>query len=108
MEFYVRGHHQVFLLLFLFYSSYQNRNKKYGLRVLVSIVFEQVHKDKNNEGTGLGLPLCKMLTELHGGRFILESKVNVGTKAIVILPASRVRKKRRIYKAAAGKVALKQ
>lgn len=55
-------------------------------------VFEQVHKDKNNEGTGLGLPLCKMLIELHGGKLNLESKVNVGTKASIILPAARVQK----------------
>ncbi len=56
--------------------------------------FEQLHKDKNNEGTGLGLPLCKILTELHGGSFRLESKVNIGTKAIVTLPASRIKRKR--------------
>lgn len=53
-------------------------------------VFEQINSDGSNEGTGLGLPLCKMLTELHGGVFAIESKVNVGTKAIVTLPASRV------------------
>ena len=42
------------------------------------------------EGTGLGLPLAKRLTELHGGRLTLESKINVGTRAVIFLPAARI------------------
>ena len=42
------------------------------------------------EGTGLGLPLAKSLTEMHGGTFELVSQVNVGTTATLRLPASRV------------------
>jgi signal transduction histidine kinase len=42
------------------------------------------------EGTGLGLPLCKMLTELHGGKFTLESELGKWTRATVLIPASRV------------------
>jgi len=42
------------------------------------------------EGTGLGLPLAKNLTELHGGNFELVSQPEVGTTATVRLPASRV------------------
>jgi signal transduction histidine kinase len=42
------------------------------------------------EGTGLGLPLVKAFAELHGGRLELESALNVGTTAIVRLPADRV------------------
>ncbi|HXW21492.1 MAG TPA: HAMP domain-containing sensor histidine kinase [Rhodomicrobium sp.] len=41
-------------------------------------------------GTGLGLPIVTGLAELHGGRFELRSKVDVGTEASVILPKSRV------------------
>jgi signal transduction histidine kinase len=55
-------------------------------------VFEQVHGDSIDEGTGLGLPLCQMFTEMHGGNFRLESKVGVGTTAYATLPQSRVRK----------------
>jgi two-component system cell cycle sensor histidine kinase PleC len=42
------------------------------------------------QGAGLGLPIVKGLAELHGGRFVLKSKLRQGTEAIVILPASRV------------------
>jgi two-component system, cell cycle sensor histidine kinase PleC len=42
------------------------------------------------EGTGLGLPLVKALTELHGGRFALESVVGVGTTVSMIFPRDRI------------------
>ncbi|HXJ00044.1 MAG TPA: MHYT domain-containing protein [Micropepsaceae bacterium] len=42
------------------------------------------------EGVGLGLPLAKQLTELHGGHLELESAPGAGTKARVILPASAI------------------
>ncbi len=42
------------------------------------------------EGTGLGLPLAKSLTELHGGTFQLVSQIAVGTTVTVRLPASRI------------------
>jgi PAS domain S-box-containing protein len=42
------------------------------------------------EGTGLGLPLAKSLTELHGGGFELVSQPEFGTTVTVRLPAYRV------------------
>jgi PAS domain S-box-containing protein len=42
------------------------------------------------EGTGLGLPLAKSLTELHGGTFQLVSQIDIGTTVTVRLPASRI------------------
>ncbi len=41
------------------------------------------------EGTGLGLPLVKSMTELHGGRLRIESTVDEGTTVYVELPAER-------------------
>ena len=41
------------------------------------------------EGTGLGLPLCKRLAELHGATLELTSAPAVGTKATVSFPVSR-------------------
>jgi PAS domain S-box-containing protein len=45
---------------------------------------------RHHEGTGLGLPLVKKLTELHGGSLELETAPGEGTVAHVRLPASRV------------------
>ncbi len=42
---------------------------------------------RKHEGTGLGLPLTRMLVERLGGRFALESAVGKGTSVIIVLPA---------------------
>lgn len=54
--------------------------------------FGQAHPDiaSNQEGTGLGLPITKMLVEMHGGRLDIESKPGQGTCVIVIFPRDRV------------------
>jgi signal transduction histidine kinase len=44
---------------------------------------------RRHEGTGLGLPICRSLTELHGGEMIVESAPNVGTTLAVHFPAAR-------------------
>jgi two-component system cell cycle sensor histidine kinase PleC len=38
------------------------------------------------EGTGLGLPLTKKFVEIMGGKFVIESKINVGTTITFTLP----------------------
>ena len=38
------------------------------------------------EGTGLGLPLAKAFTELHGGRLEIESAPGIGTTMRLIIP----------------------
>jgi len=43
------------------------------------------------EGTGLGLPICKALTELHGGTIDIASVPGQGTTVTIRFPADRVR-----------------
>ena len=45
---------------------------------------------REHEGTGLGLPLCKRLAELHGAVFEIESKPGKGTSVSVVFPADRI------------------
>ena len=45
---------------------------------------------REHEGTGLGLALCKQLTELHGGRLDLDSAPGSGTRVRATLPADRL------------------
>lgn len=54
--------------------------------------FKQVDGDLNRrfEGTGLGLPLSKSLTEMHGGSLDLQSQIGVGTTVTVRFPAERI------------------
>jgi signal transduction histidine kinase len=42
------------------------------------------------DGTGLGLPLAKMLTELHGGMLEITGAPGLGTTVIVQLPRDRI------------------
>jgi signal transduction histidine kinase len=44
---------------------------------------------RSHEGTGLGLPLAKMLVEKHGGSLVVVSAPGAGTTVIVTLPAWR-------------------
>jgi signal transduction histidine kinase len=54
--------------------------------------FDQIERKvrRKQEGTGLGLPLAKQLTELHGGTLKIESEVDVGTTVTIMLPPSRM------------------
>lgn len=45
--------------------------------------------DRRYDGTGLGLPLAKVLVELHGGVLDLQSQLGSGTTATVRFPAER-------------------
>lgn len=53
--------------------------------------FRQIDSALNREfeGTGLGLPLARGLTELHGGTIGIESQLGRGTAVTVRLPAMR-------------------
>ncbi len=47
--------------------------------------FGQVHR---NGGTGLGLPFCQRIVELHQGRMIIDSTPGAGTSIQVLIPAA--------------------
>ena len=53
--------------------------------------FEQIgdHLTKENTGTGLGLPIARALSELHGGNLTLSSDLGTGTTVVVRLPRER-------------------
>lgn len=38
------------------------------------------------EGTGLGLPICRQIVEQHGGTLQIESEAGNGTRIVVLLP----------------------
>ena len=56
-------------------------------------VFERFYRStaapRNTQGTGLGLPIARMIVELHRGRIWLESDGRSGTVAYVTLPTTR-------------------
>jgi signal transduction histidine kinase len=45
---------------------------------------------RQHKGTGLGLPICKALVELHGGSLAIRSAPDQGTTVTIRLPASRL------------------
>ncbi|PTK67355.1 ATP-binding protein [Staphylococcus borealis] len=57
----------------------------------LELVFDRFYKveasrTRGKQGTGLGLFICKMIIEEHGGSIQVESEVNKGTKFIIKLP----------------------
>ncbi|MCF8480568.1 MAG: PAS domain S-box protein [Rhodospirillum sp.] len=55
-------------------------------RVFEPFVQAERRESLNLEGTGLGLPLCRRLAEMHGGTLRLESVLNRGSRFTLFLP----------------------
>lgn len=53
---------------------------------LVFEKFYQADSSRASEGTGLGLPICKRIIDLHKGNIKIETKENKYTKVIISLP----------------------
>jgi signal transduction histidine kinase len=54
-------------------------------------VFEKFYRldneaNRKNPGTGLGLPICRALVNLHGGKIWVESEANQGCRFLFTLP----------------------
>lgn len=57
----------------------------------LQLIFEEFSQiehplQRRSKGTGLGLPLCRKLAELLGGRIEVESRVGVGSTFRLVLP----------------------
>jgi signal transduction histidine kinase len=51
---------------------------------------ERAYVRSSNQGTGLGLALCKRIMESHGGAIAMTSQVGVGTVVHCDLPPRRI------------------
>jgi len=63
--------------------------KKDISRVLARFGQVQTTYARTNEGTGLGLTLVQLITDLHGGEFTIESVLEVGTTCTITFPPER-------------------
>ena len=49
-------------------------------------MFQRLDPEKNPEGTGVGLPICKKISEYHEGRLEVQSEPGTGTVFSLFLP----------------------
>jgi light-regulated signal transduction histidine kinase (bacteriophytochrome) len=59
-------------------------DQKYSERVFQ--LFQRLHSSVDYTGTGLGLTICKKITEQHGGKIWVESRSGVGSTFYIRLP----------------------
>ena len=57
-------------------------------RMIFKSGYQLSHENEQKGGLGIGLPLCKVLVELHGGSIWLESTVGKGSSFFFTLPLS--------------------
>jgi signal transduction histidine kinase len=63
-------------------------DQKFGEQIFV--VFQRLHNRSEYEGTGIGLAVCRKITDRHGGTLVAESTEGQGAAFIVTLPVTQV------------------
>jgi light-regulated signal transduction histidine kinase (bacteriophytochrome) len=66
-------------------------DEKYVDRIFV--VFQRLHGRTEYEGTGVGLAVCRRITDRHHGTIIAHSKLGEGSTFVVTLPLSQPKPK---------------
>ena len=51
-------------------------------------IFQRLHTEKEYQGTGIGLALCKKIIDLHNGKITVQSKFGKGSCFTIFLPNS--------------------
>ena len=59
-------------------------DEKYVDRIFA--IFQRLHQRGVYEGTGVGLAICRKITERHGGTIVAYSAVGEGARFVVTLP----------------------
>jgi len=55
-------------------------------------VFQRLHGRTEYEGTGVGLAVCRRITDRHGGTITARSKLGEGARFIITLPVRHPKK----------------
>jgi PAS domain S-box-containing protein len=55
----------------------------------IFIVFQRLHSRSEYEGTGIGLAICRKITDRHGGTIVAKSAEGQGAAFIVTLPMTQ-------------------
>jgi PAS domain S-box-containing protein len=55
----------------------------------IFVVFQRLHTRTEYEGTGIGLAVCRKITDRHGGRIMAEAAVGKGATFRVVLPVNQ-------------------